>query len=321
MLNVFKTPPRMFGEAAQAARGHIWIVELLIFVLVFSATNFVENIPFTLMLAVKMIVDPASVFGWVGSFNSLSDVVVNMPTDMRIMFLYSTGIMTACVIAYCKLVEKRGLKTLGFRRDGAVREYLIGIAAAFVMISAAAGLGYITGAYTFTVSAVSVPLMLLYLFGFVIQGMAEEVLCRGYLTVSLARRNPVWLSVLLSSLVFAALHIGNPGMDVFAYINVFLIGALLAVYTLKRGNIWGACALHSFWNFFQSNLYGISVSGTGWGAGASPLVATAKEGADILSGGIFGIEGGLCDTAVEVAALLIVIFLVPAKKNEFSQFE
>ena len=28
----------------------------------------------------------------------------------------------------------------------------------------------------------------------------------------------------------------------------------------KRGNIWGACAIHSFWNFAQGNIFGSYVA-------------------------------------------------------------
>ena len=315
MFDVFRNPPRMFGEAKRAAAGRIWIIELLIFLLVFYVITLVESIPLTIAMlseVIKMISEGA------GYSELLNYLLHDMPSWMMLITLFSTGIMTGGVILYCRLFEKRGVATLGFRRDGAVKEYAIGIVIALVMISAAAGLGVLTGSFSFkTAGAVSIPITVLYLLGFVVQGMAEEVLCRGYLMVSLARKSPVWLSVLLSSLVFAALHLTNEGISPLAFINLTLCGAVFAVYILKRGSIWGAAAMHSFWNFFQGNLYGISVSGTGWGEGASLFRATAADGAAIWNGGAFGIEGGLCDTFVELAALLIIIFLVPKKKNEF----
>ncbi|MBR7082182.1 MAG: CPBP family intramembrane metalloprotease, partial [Oscillospiraceae bacterium] len=184
-----------------------------------------------------------------------------------------------------------------------------------IMISAAVGIGVLTGAYRFERGTVSVSVLALYMVGFIVQGMSEEVVCRGYLMVSISRKNPVWLAVLLSSLVFAVLHLGNPGVSLLAFINLVLFGVIFAVYILKRGNIWGACALHSFWNFFQGNVFGISVSGSG--VTDSPLIARA-QGAELWSGGAFGIEGSLCVTIVGIAALLILVFLVPEKKDEFT---
>ena len=72
-------------------------------------------------------------------------------------------------------------------------------------------------------------------------------------------------------------------------------------------------ALHSAWNFAQGNLFGIPVSGlTG---SPSPLTATLSDGLTWVSGGDFGIEGGLAATAVLLLGCGIVL-LLPTKSRE-----
>ena len=78
------------------------------------------------------------------------------------------------------------------------------------------------------------------------------------------------------------------------------------------------CAVHSMWNFAQGNLFGIPVSGL---AGLpSPLRAEVTEGGwqTLVSGGDFGLEGGLAVTVVLVVACTIVL-LLPTKKTEVAR--
>jgi len=146
--------------------------------------------------------------------------------------------------------------------------------------------------------------------GYMIQGMAEEVLCRSYFMVSLARRYPMWVAVILNALFFAALHLGNSGISALAFVNLTLFGVFASVYFIKRGSIWGIGAVHSIWNFVQGNFYGIKVSGME--SNCSVFASAMTEGRDLIHGGAFGLEGGLAVTLVLVAGTLFLL-TKPAK--------
>ena len=316
--------PAMVREARATGRGHFWLVELLIFPLVLIVGSLLQAVPVIVASLAWFVSDktflPEAVAALQrGDESAYSAMLLErqqqMPGWLMIVTLISTGLMTLTAILFCRWMEKRKAPSMGFRRRAWLREYGVGVLVGFVMISAAAAIGYITGAYRFSVSAFSPLLILGYLLGFMVQGMSEEAVCRGYLMISISRKNPVWLAVVLSSAVFALLHIGNNGVGPLALVNILLCGAAFAVYMLKRGDIWGVSAIHSFWNFFQGHLYGISVSGTGGEGGASLLEASAV-GKALWTGGDFGIEGGLCVTIVEIAALLLFIFVLPARKEE-----
>jgi len=115
--------------------------------------------------------------------------------------------------------------------------------------------------------------------------------------------------------IFALLHILNPGFGLLPLINIILFGILESIYVLRRGDLWGACAIHSIWNFFQGNVFGISVSGMG--LSTSPLHATLDRSAAWLNGGSFGLEGGIATTAVLAVACLILILVIPNKEKEY----
>lgn len=322
----------MLREARIGSKGHKWIIELLIFVLVFLIASSIEGMPLSVAIIAWLftgtdIISEAVAALQAGDYSAyisvISDVTAHMPAWLDILSLFCAFLIALTCILFCRWIEKRKMPSMGFRKAHAVREYLVGIVFAFVMISTAVLIGILSGAYSFRATKFSVGVFLIYMLGYMIQGMSEEVMCRGYLMVSITRKNPVWLAAVLSSAVFAALHLANPGIGILPLINLFLSGLVFAAYVLKRGNIWGACAMHSFWNFFQGNLYGISVSGTGWGMNSSIMTASVKGGIPLWSGGNFGIEGGLCDTIVELAALAVILFLIPAaeQKNKLESSE
>lgn len=291
---------RMIRDAAEKG-GQKWYLEILIFLGVFLVASFLEGIPQAIG-QLLLIAQTGELFPKV------------YPDWFMIVSLFSTALMTVAVILFCKLVQKRDLPSVGFCRKGAVKEYLIGAAAGTVLFGAATLICVLTGSLSLTAQRFSVGVWILYLIGFLIQGMSEEVLCRGYFMVSVARRNHLALAVFLNSFLFALLHVLNPGVTALALFNVMLFGVLASLYVLRRGNLWGACAAHSLWNFVQGNVFGVSVSGTG--SGASPLAATQTDGKWIWNGGEFGAEGGLAVTIVLILGILAVLFLMKDRKNE-----
>ncbi len=77
----------------------------------------------------------------------------------------------------------------------------------------------------------------------VVAPIAEEILFRGYLFGKLKKYLPVWISILLTSLLFAAVHgQWNVGLDVFA------LSIVLCVLRLMTGSLWSSIFLHMLKN-------------------------------------------------------------------------
>lgn len=69
--------------------------------------------------------------------------------------------------------------------------------------------------------------------------IAEEILFRGYLFGKLRAHVPVWLAILLTSLLFAAVHgAWNVGVDVFA------LSIVLCLLRVVSGSLWPSILLH-----------------------------------------------------------------------------
>jgi membrane protease YdiL (CAAX protease family) len=133
--------------------------------------------------------------------------------------------------------------------------------------------------------------------------------------VSISRRYPVVVAIMINSIVFAMLHLLNSGISFLAFINLILYGILASLYFIKRGNIWGVAAFHSIWNFVQGNFYGIKVSGMD--TGTSVFASSTEAGKAIINGGAFGLEGGLGVTIVLVIGI-VMIYLMKEKASEYT---
>lgn len=300
--------------------GKIWILEILIFIAVFIVASNIEAIPVAIGTVIwlfgegnilGMAADTAGRGDFEGYIKGVFDLLEHMPDWLWIVMLFATVLMTITVILFCRWLQKRRVPSLGLRRKHAVREYIVGALMGLSLVTLTMVIAVLTGGISeIRFTRFNVILFVLYLVGYMVQGMSEEVVCRGYLMPSIARRNPIWLAVLLSSLVFSLLHFANPGFGLMPTINIFLTGAVFAVYVLKRGNLWGACAMHSFWNFGVGNIFGIAVSGND-PVTNSTLMQSAESGSVLWSGGEFGLEGSLCITIVMLAALAIELFLMP----------
>ena len=72
---------------------------------------------------------------------------------------------------------------------------------------------------------------------------------------------------------------------------------------------------HSLWNFAQGNFYGILVSGMNMG----PTVFQFElSGHPIISGGEFGLEGGISVFIVEILTLIVFYYLYKKRMNKNS---
>ena len=302
--------PKMVADAAQSQKGLHIVLELLIFVAVFLVCNIAEMIVMMPLQLILMFTNTDYINAAIhGDMVEVADATYAlMQSDaMTITMLFANAGIILVTLLFCKLIQKRKVTTVGFQKPGMWKEYLCGLGVGFVIFSVAVLLCVVTGSLKFQgLSATfSIGIFVLFLLGFMIQGMAEEVLCRGYFLVSVGRRYPLAVGIIANSVIFAALHLLNAGISVLAFINLILFGVFASVYFIKRGNIWGIGALHSIWNLAQGNVYGIRVSGMQ--SACSILSSEMVAGRELINGGDFGLEGGLAVTLVLVVGTVIML--------------
>lgn len=302
--------PEMFKEA-ECGRGSKLIIQILIFFAVFMVSSMLQSMLPTFLMIGDMLKEFSKVD--MNNFDeaSFQAIVENVmaiqnrrPYLLLTLFVTIFGIMTP--IIYCKCIEKRPLTSMGFKKKNAVRDYLIGLVLGFAMFSAVVLINVITGAMTVeglndSFSTMNIVFIVLFFIGFVIQGASEEIMVRGYFMTSLGAKHNMWLALLISSGMFGLLHVGNPGFTFLGFVNIILVGVMFGLYIICFDNIWGACALHTMWNFVQGNFYGVQVSGLTMSD--SVLTTTINEEMKLINGGSFGAEGGIATTIVQLLCI------------------
>lgn len=217
------------------------------------------------------------------------------------------GLIILIIFLWIKFYEGRPISSIGFVKKDFINDYLQGFFSGFLMNSIVVGLLALFGTITLTnygnnlTGFSAVPIILFFLFGFIIQGAAEEILSRGFIMQVIGARYRAWLGVAISTIFFALMHLGNSGINYPSMINLIIVGLLLALFVLWKGNLWFACAWHSSWNWTMGNIYGLSVSGH---SDKVTMINLNTSGNELISGGTFGPEGSLITTFVILIALV-----------------
>lgn len=196
------------------------------------------------------------------------------------------------------------------------RDLLLGclIGSAMILIAvfgawAGGGLSFVSGSDR--IALVAGDLMLSFII-FAIAAAFEEVLFRGYLLQTFARSGLAWLAIALTSLFFGVVHLGNPAAGAASTVNTILAGVLFSIAYLKTRGLWFPFGIHLMWNWLQGSVFGIEVSGMR--LVPATLLIEDDRGPVWLTGGGYGIEGGIaCTIALSIAIIVIATF--PAKSD------
>jgi membrane protease YdiL (CAAX protease family) len=124
---------------------------------------------------------------------------------------------------------------------------------------------------------------------FALGSWQEELLSRGYWLQNLSEGLNRSLGVLLSSAIFALVHVLNPNLSWLAFVGLFLSGLFLAYGYLRTNQLWLPIGLHLGWNFFEGTVFGFPVSGQYF----YQLIRQSVSGPELITGGAFGPEAGL----------------------------
>ncbi len=191
------------------------------------------------------------------------------------------------------------------------RDFVIGSLIGVASLALATGIAAAAGGLRFNASPRTmlmqvVQTLVLSAVLFIFAALAEEVLFRGYPLQTLTRANLAWLAILLTSLPFAAIHLQNPNVvRGFTFINTALAGVWLAVAYLRTRSLWLPLGVHWAWNWAMGSLFGLPVSGITTIA-PNPLLHGTDLGPAWLTGGSYGIEGGVACTIALIASTLFI---------------
>ena len=146
-----------------------------------------------------------------------------------------------------------------------------------------------------------------------IQCTAEELLLRGYVPAVVGAKHSWDVVSFVSGGLFIFHHILNMeyfGFNTMFCLNVFLMGVLLCLLVRAEGNFWIVCGFHTAWNYMQTYIFGVTISG-------NPSTIGVFQG--ILNGGngffeeAYGYEGSITATVLVTTMILGLIYYLRRK--------
>lgn len=307
--------PEMFTQAESSRVNNIFL-QILFFILAFIVIMIAEAIVPSAMMIPKLMEYIMS-DKFTGVNQEYMDFVMKIQADYKNMIatLFSTVFGTIFSVIYCRFIEKRPLSSMGIIKNKAFPNYIKGMFIGLLMFSGVFIVNIIFGAVNFNRinTDLNIGIFIIYLLAWLVQGMSEEFIFRGFLMNSIGGKHGTMPAILISAVAFSLAHIFNSGATVLSLVNIFFFGAFMSLYMIYSGNIWGVSAIHSIWNFSQGNLFGISVSGTS--SGETLFLTSSAENKDLINGGTFGAEGGIATTVI-LAVSFSVLFLCIYRKDK-----
>lgn len=230
----------------------------------------------------------------------------------------ANSLATAAEIAFfllglylCSKIEGKIVRDYGISwNKNEPRNIVSGLGIGVLALGLAVAPLYLTKVYELTSGTGTRIGILNQLILFIAVGFTEEYLCRGFIQHHLLRFGP-YMALIVTSIIFGLLHFSNPGVTVFAIINIILAGCFMGSVMYAFNSIHAAVGVHITWNWVQGAVFGIPVSGTDVSGYFSTVVTNGNQ---IVTGGKFGVEGSIACTIVTL--ILTFVFLRMADKNE-----
>jgi membrane protease YdiL (CAAX protease family) len=146
---------------------------------------------------------------------------------------------------------------------------------------------------------------------FLVVGLYEEFLFRGYVQFTLTRAVRFWPAAWILSLGFGALHLMNSGENWVGVAGVAVAGLVFALALRRTGNLWLAVGWHAAFDFGETFLYSVPNSGA---LLRGHLSNAHLEGPAWLTGGSVGPEGSVFSFLIMGASALAIHLIFPQNR-------
>jgi len=248
-----------------------------------------------------------------GSLEELLEHFGKRPGYFGEILLVNSLMFAALLIVFKVLTsafERRAFGSFGLALGGRWhRELGRGVVVGTVMVLAVGGLEralrlatFTSGSYRAGVLAESGLVACAFL---LLAAFNEEMVFRGYPFQRLVDAAGPLGAVVITSMLFGAVHLGNPHHTLASTLNTMLVGVPLSVAYLRTRALWLPVGIHFSWNLVLGAGLGLPVSGLNI---PHSLLVSHVQGSALLTGSEYGPEGGLLATGVIVAATLYLAF-------------
>ena len=141
--------------------------------------------------------------------------------------------------------------------------------------------------------------------------LGEEIYGRAIVLILVERLFGWKGAILLSGLMFAGLHITNPGAVWMWLFRLFLQGSLLAYAVFRTRSLWWSVGYHTGWNWVSAPLFGAAGSGY---IDEGHILNFYPRGSVWITGGAVGPEGSLFALLAVLAAFGILLIATEVRR-------
>ena len=231
----------------------------------------------------------------------ISDTDLLMENKMMLLMMVSQLFGTLFTVwLFQKFVNRESFTSIGLEFSGYKDDFVSGLLLGVGLIALGFGTLYFFNFLSVASIQFSLIDQLFYLSLFAVVSLNEEIAIRGYILQNLSSSFNKYIALVLSSLVFMIMHIGNPNMSAVPLFNLFLAGLLLGVYCIHKNNLWFPIGAHITWNYFQGPVLGFEVSGND----VDSIFIQSLSGSELITGGEFGFEGSIILTVLMIIGIV-----------------
>ena len=231
----------------------------------------------------------------------ISDTDLLMENKMMLLMMVSQLFGTLFTVwLFQKFVNRESFTSIGLEFSGYKDDFVSGLLLGVGLIALGFGTLYIFNFLSVASIQFSLIDQVFYLSLFAVVSLNEEIAIRGYILQNLSSSFNKYIALVLSSLVFMIMHIGNPNMSAVPLFNLFLAGLLLGVYCIHKNNLWFPIGAHITWNYFQGPVLGFEVSGND----VDSIFIQSLNGSELITGGEFGFEGSIILTVLMIIGIV-----------------
>lgn len=193
---------------------------------------------------------------------------------------------------------------------------MLGFLIGFVLNGFCAAVAILHGDIKLTFYKFEIVNLILLFIAVFIQSSSEELIFRGFIYQRLKNRyKNIGFAIIVNSIFFAVLHLGNNGMSVTGFIDILLSGVFFSLMFCAFDSIWLVMACHTTWNFTQNILLGLPNSGT---LSKYSLFMMDKNSAtsSFAFDKNFGLEGAALSTTLMFIGC-VIMYIYCKKNNKF----
>lgn len=205
------------------------------------------------------------------------------------------------------LIEKRNIEIIRFREP--IQNISLGISVGAVWLGCTVTIMCLTGTLSFSGSN-PISNLAVWLFACFLNVIMQELLVRGYIYQLVKSKYNAAASIIVTTILFTALHGGAFEAGMVAVLNVMTMSVFISLVLEYTDSLIAPILIHTVWN----SVGAIVLGGVSLADDYPHLLNVVFHGNKLLSGGSCKMEGSIIVLILNVLFAILFFFLLKRQK-------